>query len=101
MSTGETIPGNAVPDNSQRGTDAAWKSWITNGFSSVAHPVGTAAVCNLRSQRELMLMISSADDEGIMLNGPMLLMLSIPDSSMFCVSSVVLAVWDPFISAFG
>ncbi|KAF7303603.1 Glucose oxidase [Mycena indigotica] len=44
LSTGETIPGSAVPDNSQRGTDAAWQSWIKNGFASVAHPIGTAAM---------------------------------------------------------
>ncbi|KAF8988450.1 hypothetical protein BDQ17DRAFT_1374045 [Cyathus striatus] len=44
LSTGETIPGSAVPDNAQRGTDQAWKSWIQNGFSSVAHPIGTAAM---------------------------------------------------------
>jgi len=44
LSTGETIPGSAVPDNAQRGTDAAWQKWIKNGFSSVAHPIGTAAM---------------------------------------------------------
>ncbi|KAF7304381.1 Glucose oxidase [Mycena chlorophos] len=45
LSTGETVPGSAVPDKgAQRGTDAAWKKWITNGFSSVAHPIGTAAM---------------------------------------------------------
>ena len=44
LSTGETRPGNAVPDNAQRGTDAAWKSWIRGNFDSVAHPVGTAAM---------------------------------------------------------
>ncbi|KAJ7128432.1 hypothetical protein C8R44DRAFT_830241 [Mycena epipterygia] len=32
LSTGETIPGNAVPDNADR------------GFASVAHPIGTAAM---------------------------------------------------------
>lgn len=44
LSTGETVPGNQVPDNSQRGTDAAWQTWIKNGFASVAHPIGTAAM---------------------------------------------------------
>ncbi|KAJ7038383.1 hypothetical protein C8F04DRAFT_951143 [Mycena alexandri] len=44
LSTGETIPGSAVPDNASRGTDAAWKTWIKNGFASVAHPIGTAAM---------------------------------------------------------
>ncbi|PPQ66234.1 hypothetical protein CVT26_010935 [Gymnopilus dilepis] len=44
LSTGETIPGGAVPDNSQRGTDAAWQSWIKANYNSVAHPIGTAAM---------------------------------------------------------
>ncbi|KAG6915644.1 hypothetical protein DXG01_010608 [Tephrocybe rancida] len=44
LTTGETIPGGAVPDNAQRGTDAAWKSWIQQNFVTVAHPVGTAAM---------------------------------------------------------
>ena len=44
LSTGETIPGGAVPDNSQRGTDAAWQSWIGANYNSVAHPIGTAAM---------------------------------------------------------
>ncbi|KAJ6629414.1 glucose oxidase [Mycena sp. CBHHK59/15] len=44
LSSGETIPGSSVPDNAQRGTDAAWQTWIKNGFSSVAHPIGTAAM---------------------------------------------------------
>ncbi|KAJ6628061.1 hypothetical protein B0H10DRAFT_2209738 [Mycena sp. CBHHK59/15] len=44
LSTGETIPGSAVPDNAQRGTDAAWQTWITNGFASVGHQIGTAAM---------------------------------------------------------
>ncbi|KAF8961146.1 hypothetical protein BDZ97DRAFT_1940106 [Flammula alnicola] len=44
LSTGETIPGGAVPDNASRGTDAAWKSWIQQNFNSVAHPIGTAAM---------------------------------------------------------
>ena len=44
LSAGETIPGSAVPDNAQRGTDADWKSWIKQKYVSVAHPVGTAAM---------------------------------------------------------
>lgn len=44
LSTGETIPGNQVPDNPSRGTDQAWKNWIQNGFVPVAHPIGTAAM---------------------------------------------------------
>ncbi|KAF8229357.1 glucose oxidase [Tricholoma matsutake] len=40
----ETIPGSAVPDNAQRGTDAAWASWIQDTFVPVAHPIGTAAM---------------------------------------------------------
>ncbi|KAJ6555178.1 hypothetical protein DFH09DRAFT_1365857 [Mycena vulgaris] len=44
LSTGETVPGNAVPDDAARGSDAAWQTWIKNGFSSVAHPIGTAAM---------------------------------------------------------
>ncbi|KAJ7347876.1 alcohol oxidase [Mycena albidolilacea] len=44
LSAGEATPGGAVPDNAQRGTDAAWQKWIKNGFASVAHPIGTAAM---------------------------------------------------------
>ncbi|KAG6860207.1 hypothetical protein C0995_014264 [Termitomyces sp. Mi166 len=44
LTKGEQIPGNAVPDNAQRGTDAAWKTWIRRNYVSVAHPVGTAAM---------------------------------------------------------
>ncbi|KAJ7177032.1 hypothetical protein C8R46DRAFT_944089, partial [Mycena filopes] len=44
LSTGETVPGSAVPDNAARGSDAAWQQWIKNGFASVAHPIGTAAM---------------------------------------------------------
>ncbi|KAF8205978.1 glucose oxidase [Mycena galopus ATCC 62051] len=44
LSTGEATPGNAVPNNAQGGTDAAWQKWIKNGFASVAHPIGTAAM---------------------------------------------------------
>ncbi|TFK33762.1 hypothetical protein BDQ12DRAFT_766091 [Crucibulum laeve] len=44
LSTGETIPGGSVPDNADRGSDQDWKKWIQNGFASVAHPIGTAAM---------------------------------------------------------
>ncbi|KAG5337120.1 hypothetical protein C0989_010727 [Termitomyces sp. Mn162] len=44
ITTGEQIPGNAVPDNIERGTDAAWKAWIQSNYVAVAHPVGTAAM---------------------------------------------------------
>ncbi|KAJ7212347.1 hypothetical protein C8J57DRAFT_1097320, partial [Mycena rebaudengoi] len=44
LSTGETIPGSAVPDNAARDTDVAWQTWIKNGFASVAHPIDTAAM---------------------------------------------------------
>ena len=38
------IPGDAVPDNAQRGTDEAWQSWIKANFLSVTHPLGSAAM---------------------------------------------------------
>ncbi|KAK1232771.1 hypothetical protein PQX77_004096 [Marasmius sp. AFHP31] len=44
LSTGETIPGSGVPDNDERGSDDDWKSWITNGFAAVHHPIGTTAM---------------------------------------------------------
>ncbi|KAI3603415.1 glucose oxidase [Moniliophthora roreri] len=44
LSNGETIPGGNVPDNEERGSDEDWRSWITNGFAAVAHPIGTAAM---------------------------------------------------------
>ncbi|KAG5719362.1 Glucose oxidase [Termitomyces sp. T112] len=44
LTKGEQIPGNAVPDGAQRGTDAAWKAWIQKNYVSVAHPIGTAAM---------------------------------------------------------
>lgn len=33
-----------MPDNGSGGSDADWFKWIKNGFSSVAHPVGTCAM---------------------------------------------------------
>ncbi|KAG6849515.1 hypothetical protein H0H93_007818 [Arthromyces matolae] len=44
LTTSEQIPGSAVPDNAQRGTDAAWKSWISQNYVSVAHPIGSASM---------------------------------------------------------
>ncbi|KAF6752038.1 glucose oxidase [Ephemerocybe angulata] len=44
LSTGETIPGTAVPDNADRGSDNDWKNWILDNYSAVSHPVGTAAM---------------------------------------------------------
>ncbi|KAJ2915836.1 hypothetical protein MD484_g4607, partial [Candolleomyces efflorescens] len=44
LSTGETIPGNAVPDNANRGSDQDWKTWIRANFNAVSHPVGTCAM---------------------------------------------------------
>ncbi|KAI0353229.1 alcohol oxidase [Trametes cingulata] len=46
---GETIPGfKAVPNSADGGSDADWRNWINksgnSGFSSVAHPIGTAAM---------------------------------------------------------
>jgi choline dehydrogenase len=38
------MPGSDVPDNSQRGSDAAWRTWIKNNFNSVSHPIGTCAM---------------------------------------------------------
>ncbi|KAF9269745.1 alcohol oxidase [Marasmius fiardii PR-910] len=44
LSNGETIPGGQVPDNDERGSYDAWKSWITKGFAAVHHPIGTTAM---------------------------------------------------------
>ncbi|KAG7096694.1 hypothetical protein E1B28_004108 [Marasmius oreades] len=44
LSTGETIPGGAVPDGADRGSDAQWRSWIQKNYGAVAHPIGTAAM---------------------------------------------------------
>jgi choline dehydrogenase len=40
----ETIPGGAVPDDSNDGTDANWGAWVNDSFSPVNHPVGTCAM---------------------------------------------------------
>lgn len=44
LSVGETIPGGAVPDNAERGSEQAWRSWIWDNFNSVSHPIGTASM---------------------------------------------------------
>ncbi|PPR03699.1 hypothetical protein CVT24_007420 [Panaeolus cyanescens] len=44
LSAGETSPAGQVPDNAQRGSDAAWKTWIQNNFNTVSHPIGTASM---------------------------------------------------------
>ncbi|PVF96902.1 alcohol oxidase [Serendipita vermifera] len=44
LRTAETIPGGAVPDDSNGGTDANWKSWIQDSFNAVNHPLGTCAM---------------------------------------------------------
>jgi hypothetical protein len=44
LSVGETMPGAAVPDHGDGGSDADWSKWIKSTFFSVAHPVGSAAM---------------------------------------------------------
>ncbi|KAJ7628742.1 hypothetical protein FB45DRAFT_991099 [Roridomyces roridus] len=44
LSTGEILPGPLVPDDAEGGSDADWEVWIRDVFTSVAHPVGTAAM---------------------------------------------------------
>ncbi|PPR03689.1 hypothetical protein CVT24_007410 [Panaeolus cyanescens] len=44
LSVGETIPGDQVPDNNERGSDEDWKKWIQDNFNTVSHPVGTASM---------------------------------------------------------
>ncbi len=44
LSTGEVIPGDSVPDDDDHGTEDDWRSWITNGFAAVSHPIGTLAM---------------------------------------------------------
>jgi len=45
LSVGETMPGTTVvPDNGNGGSDADWSKWIKSTFSSVAHPIGSAAM---------------------------------------------------------
>ncbi|KAI3599065.1 glucose oxidase [Moniliophthora roreri] len=40
LTTGETVPGNQVPNDS----DSSWKGWIQNNFTPVAHTIATAAM---------------------------------------------------------
>ncbi|KAF7364291.1 Glucose oxidase [Mycena sanguinolenta] len=44
LSTGETVPGAAVPDDAEGGSDADWEAYIMANFGSVMHPVGTTAM---------------------------------------------------------
>ncbi|KAJ7480728.1 alcohol oxidase [Mycena latifolia] len=44
LSTGEFLPGAAVPDDAEGGTDADWQAYILQNFGSVAHPLGTASM---------------------------------------------------------
>ncbi|KAJ7680038.1 glucose oxidase, partial [Mycena rosella] len=44
LSTGEIIPGSAVPDDGAGGTDADWQAYILQNFASVLHPLGTASM---------------------------------------------------------
>ncbi|KAJ7314249.1 alcohol oxidase [Mycena albidolilacea] len=44
LSTGETVPGAAVPDDGAGGADADWQAYVRQNFGSVLHPVGTAAM---------------------------------------------------------
>ncbi|KAJ6453721.1 alcohol oxidase [Mycena sanguinolenta] len=44
LSTGENVPGAAVPDNGEGGTDADWEAYILANFGTVNHPIGTTAM---------------------------------------------------------
>ncbi|KAK0470699.1 glucose-methanol-choline oxidoreductase [Armillaria novae-zelandiae] len=44
LSTGEVILGDSVPDDGKHGTNDDWRSWITNGFAAVSHPIGTLSM---------------------------------------------------------
>ena len=44
LTKGEKVPGHAVPDDAQCGTDAVRQLWIKDKFSSVVHPVSMAAM---------------------------------------------------------
>ncbi|KAJ7773879.1 hypothetical protein B0H16DRAFT_1763391 [Mycena metata] len=44
LSTGEVLPGPAVPDDAEGGADADWQAWALQNFVSVSHEVGTAAM---------------------------------------------------------
>ena len=48
--SGEIVPGTGiVPDDGHGGSDESWREWIQDSFTSVSHPIGTAAMM----QREL------------------------------------------------
>ncbi|KAK0474327.1 hypothetical protein EDD18DRAFT_1220920 [Armillaria luteobubalina] len=44
LSSGESHPGDSVPDDADRGSEDNWKAWITDTFSAVSHPIGTLAM---------------------------------------------------------
>ncbi|KAJ6628559.1 hypothetical protein B0H10DRAFT_1940393 [Mycena sp. CBHHK59/15] len=44
LSTGELVPGPAVPDDGEGGTQASWQAYVGQTFGSVAHPLGTASM---------------------------------------------------------
>ncbi|CAD6901169.1 unnamed protein product [Tilletia controversa] len=49
FAAGEEIPGfdvsrGGIPDGPKHGAFARWQKWISEGYSSVAHPVGTCAL---------------------------------------------------------
>ncbi|KAK7038486.1 glucose oxidase [Favolaschia claudopus] len=44
LSTGEVVPGAAVPDNEEGGSAADWRAYIRQNYNSVTHPIGTAAM---------------------------------------------------------
>jgi choline dehydrogenase len=44
LSTGEVLPGLAVPDDANGGSEANWEAYVLQNFGSVAHPIGAAAM---------------------------------------------------------
>ncbi|KAJ7175007.1 hypothetical protein C8R43DRAFT_1084725 [Mycena crocata] len=44
LSTGEVLPGSAVPDADQNGSNADWQAYILENFGTATHPVGTASM---------------------------------------------------------
>jgi choline dehydrogenase len=42
--TQEIAPGDAVPDDTDGGSDADWEAWIRKDFNANSHPLGTAAM---------------------------------------------------------
>jgi hypothetical protein len=63
LTTRESFPGSAVPDDSNRGSDAAWRNWIKSNFNSVSHPIGTCAMMK-RSLGGKCLFFLILEDEG-------------------------------------